>query len=155
MSSIAPYAARVSILALTAGSLLASCTYLQKRSLHEFSGVVLHADNDRPVEGVTLVLSETRHPFIFFPFATDSFQSIAHTVTDSNGRFSFRVCMTERSYDLLWDQGQNYRKNLWLTDGPRNVRVRLYTKPANDTFASNLIKAAIEQEDSSLTESCV
>lgn len=147
-------------LAAIAGVLLSSCTYFQERTERQFSGVILDARDGRPVAGATVILAETRHPFIFFPFATDFWRSIAHAATDSDGHFSFRVCMTDGPYLLHWDGGGNISgqegsgTDLWFEDDPRNVRVRLYTKPVKRAFDYSFFDYWIESEDSSLTRTC-
>jgi len=153
MSSIALCAAKLSMI-LTAGTLLASCTYFETRVVREFSGVLLHADTKRPIEGAPIVLSEFRHPYVPFPFVLDRFQPIAHTLTDANGRFHFSVCMTQSDYDLDWDQGSAGNGD-WLVVEPAKVQVRLYTKPPYDELMSERIAWEIEREDSSFTQSCL
>lgn len=155
MCSIGLCAARVSLLALVASPVLLSCTHLEKRVVREFSGVVLHADDERPIEGALVVLYESRHRRIPFPFALDDHLPIAHTLTNTNGQFHFRVCMTERTYSLDWDEGASQRDRVWLVDEPRNVQVRLYTKPTDDTVWAAQAKVALEEEDDSFVESCL
>lgn len=159
-SSTVHYAARSILLALAVGLPLLSCTSFQERSLRQVSGIVLNSVDDRPVEGAILILQETRHPFVIFPFATDFFQPIAHTVTDKDGRFHFKVCMTSGSFDLHWDRGGNSpgqegsRTDVWSENDPTDVRVRLYTKPVEREFDYNFFDRLIEREDSSFMRDC-
>lgn len=123
--------------------------------MRDFSGVVLHADNDRPVEGALVVLFETRHQRIAFPFAFDDHLPIAHAFTDAAGQFHFRVCMTERPYSIRWDEGASRRENVWPDDDPRNVQVRHYAKPTDDMFRSKQLQMSLELEDDSFVKACL
>ena len=155
VSSIVLYAARTTLLVLAGSLSLVSCTHLEKRVVREFSGVVLHADDERPIEGALVVLYESRHQRIPFPFVLDDHLPIAHTLTNTNGQFHFRVCMTERTYSLDWDEGASQRERDWLVNEPRNVQVRLYTKPTNDMLQSKQLEMSLELEDDSFVESCL
>ena len=123
--------------------------------MREFSGVVLHADDERPIEGALVVLYESRHQRIPFPFVLDDHLPIAHTLTNTNGQFHFRVCMTERTYSLDWDEGASERERDWLVNEPRNVQVRLYTKPTDDMLQRKQLEMSLELEDDSFVESCL
>ena len=141
-----------------AGVLLSSCTYLQDRTRHEISGVVINPDNGRPMAGVTLVLTEDRHPFIPFPFATDYHQTVAHTISDSGGRFSLSACVTDL-YWIVWEAGgfyarsEGYRESELSDMRAQQVIAKLFARPSLEYERKN-IAWLIEEEDSSLTESC-
>jgi hypothetical protein len=151
------FVVRYLIVLFVASLALASCTLLQKRSPRSFSGVVLNEATERPVEGVLIVLYETRVPFIHpFPFATEGWHPIAHTTSAADGSFSFQVCMTEGSYLLDWDDRGASRNPVWEDIDSRTIRVRLFVRALVESRREKRdFDYWLKLEDSSLTRSCL
>lgn len=144
---------------LIAGMLLSSCTYLQDRTLHEITGVVINPDNDSPLAGVTLILKETRHPVIFFrSFPMDEVRPVAHAVSDGEGRFWFRACVTDPYY-VEWERGgfypqsEGYRESELSDKQAPQVTMKLFARPSLKR-ERKWTAWLLEDEDTSLTDSC-
>jgi hypothetical protein len=127
--------------------------------MHKITGVVINPDTDRPLGGVTIVLTESRHPFLRFPFMTNYDQPVAHTNSGFDGRFSFSACLTE-SYHIVWDAGgsypqsDGYQESEFSDKSERQVTARLFALPSLE-HERKLTAELIEQEDASLAKSCL
>jgi hypothetical protein len=158
------FAANETAVLLFAGALVSSCTYFQNRTLHEVAGVVINPDNNHPLPNVTVVLKENRRYLFFFPFASlvpfamSEDRPVAHTISDSDGRFWFKACVTDPYY-VDWEKGsfyrgsEGYRESDYGDTQAPHVLMKLFARPSTEDDRQ-WTKFYLKEEDSGLVDSC-